>query len=133
MNDNTSESSKTPKDASQLYKQNFAKFHVTQRGKSDRQKAHMVKYEASHAHQKLERWYKRMTTPKPVKSPKPSRKVSVNNSGYSKPTEVKRPALQPSDARMAKRERDRTRIAEFKRRTHWVARSAEEYENMHNY
>jgi hypothetical protein len=47
-------------------------------GKSDRHQQHNLKYAASHAPAALERWYKKITTPKPVKV-KVSRKVSVCN------------------------------------------------------
>jgi hypothetical protein len=51
-------------------------------GKSDRHQQHNLKYAASHAPAALERWYEKITTPKPdkivyrvVKEVKPKRRV----------------------------------------------------------
>lgn len=104
---------------------NVTKYHVSQRALSARRQSHNLKYEQSHALQKLERWYIKITSPKPKKSTL-SRKVYVNNSGLLIRAEKKPRVYKP-------RERDAIRLAEFKRSTRWVARSEEEYIWMHSH
>lgn len=62
--------------------------------------------------------------------------MSVNNTTFKvtvSPEVIanRRFMVQPSQGQLNRRLRDKLRIAEYKRRTHWVARSKDEYDSMH--
>lgn len=112
----------------------YGKYHKSIKGQSNRQQAHQRKYELSHQQERLERWYSRITTPKPDKprSTNVARKFSAVS--LPGPAVVQHAALIEA-VRKAKKaqgdERSAARLAKYKRDTHWVARSEYEYMNMH--
>lgn len=86
----------------------------------------MRKYEHSHQAERLERWYTKITTPKPVK-PVKEKKASFDY-GPVKAARRERTAqnyLIRADKKLKK-------LNAYKRWTHWVARSLEEYNTMHS-
>lgn len=113
----------------------IAKFHKSQKGKSDRHQAHNLKYELSHQNQKLERWYNRLISTKKKSVATKNKKVAINNTRFIL-RNVQRDAsnriVVPQKTEAEKKERSRKRLAEFKIRTHWIARSQEEYDSIYH-
>lgn len=102
------------------------------RGKSDKHQLHNKKYASTHLEAELTRWYEKITTPKPTK-PKQKRVVfSVNNTtitpSLTRQEEIKE--CERAFKRSLKKTRDTIRLVAYKRKTHWVARSYLEVEQM---
>lgn len=106
----------------------FRKTHVSMKGKSDKHQKHFLEYEVSHQDGKLERWYRKITTPKPEKPVKEKKAKIVRP--YKEPYGVPKPRKFNPNHKVP--EKSAMRLAKYKRDTHWVARSEEEYKNMHH-
>lgn len=93
-------------------------------GKSDRHQEHLRKqgWQDVQRIPTLLDWYEKITTPKPKKEPK------------VKPVKTRKPLKGVRDGRVYNvlPARCNMRLAQYKRDTHWVARSEEEYNNMHH-
>lgn len=103
----------------------FRKTHCKQKGKSDRHQAHNLRADFSHQTAKLDRWYKKVTTPKPSK-PVKEKKAPINYGPIREARRIKAIPLQ--EQRVIKK---RNKLNAYKRYTHWVARSLDEYNEMH--
>lgn len=98
------------------------KFANKASGKSDKHQLHQKKYASSHVIDRLERWYKKMVTPKPEKP----KAVFVNNTGRSVEEILNKRQVTPTNAQLRHQ-----KFMKFKRDSHWVARSQLEYDMMH--
>lgn len=106
----------------------FRKNHLSQRGKSDRHQRHNLEYEQSHRQDQLERWYKKITTPKPVKERViKEKKAGINYGPIREARRIR--SIPQQEIRNAKK---RKQLNSYKRFTHWVARSLDEYNEMHS-
>lgn len=121
-------------DTSKFGRAKAGKYHKSIKAQSDRHQSHQRKYEQSHQQERLERWYSRITTPKPDKP----RSTNVARKFTTVPLPGPKMAQHAElleAVRKAKKaqgdERSAARLAKYKRDTHWVARSAYEYMNMH--
>ena len=94
------------------------------KGKSDRHQLHEKKYATSHRPDALERWYTKITTPKPR-----------NYKLHGRPVKAQPKPRKQADPqkKIDKIIRDTIRLSQYKRDTHWVARSQLEYDMMHNF
>jgi hypothetical protein len=99
-------------------------------GKSSRHQAHELKYALSHKLDTLERWYAKITTPKPIKK-KVCRKANTNNTGVTTEQLSRAKEVKDASAAYARWYRAEGRLIDYKLSTHWVARSLEEYNRMH--
>ena len=90
------------------------------RGKSDRHQNHeKLKYSMSHQQDALEHWWTKVIAPKQINAKVPKEpKVKV----------IK--ISKPRKARVIS-EISNQRLSKYKRDTHWVARSEDEYDSMH--
>lgn len=95
------------------------------RGKSDKHQAHNKKYASTHLADSLERWYEKVTTPKPQKI-----KVKKIMSVCNFPVDLDRAKEIRECIAAFKKDERRFRLLKYKRKTHWVARSHEEVEQM---
>lgn len=107
----------------------FKKNHVSQRGKSDRHQRHNLEYEQSHRAAQLERWYKKVTTPKPDLPSKPIKKAKAPID-YGPIRERRR--IESIPRQQARIDAKAKKLNAYKRYTHWVARSLDEYNQMHS-
>lgn len=111
---------------------NYRKTHVSMKGKSDKQQKHFVKYEVSHQDGKLERWYKKITTPKPEK---PARVRNIITPTFTEEQKRKMAVLdyKRKNKLSVHNAKAMARLCKYKRDTHWVARSEAEYLDMHSH
>lgn len=95
------------------------------RGKSDKHQAHNKKYASTHLADALERWYKKVTTPKATKI-KIKKTLSICNVpvDFDQAKEIK------ECINAWKKEERKYRLLKFKRSTHWIARNQQEVEHM---
>lgn len=97
------------------------KCHLSLAGKATKHQMALILADQRRNATKLEKWWIKMTTPK-VKKPKKEKPV-IKRKGPWKPVRVY------SEQKL---KRDKERLNSFKRSTSWVARSEEEYNEMHN-
>lgn len=96
------------------------KHHLSQRGLSNKKQLQNVALSVAHAQTRLDRWYKTITRPRP------GRKIKV------KVERPQRPSLPARQRTQAYYDAKLISLNKYKRSTHWVARSAEEYNMMYS-
>lgn len=83
------------------------------RGKSDKHQAHQKKYAYQHTEAKLDRWYTKVTTPKPMKEKDPKVVLNVVNVNVSEEDLARAKEIKEC---IAAYERDLRETAVFKRK-----------------